>query len=315
MGRGSERYGFLWRRSWILSGARLFRCEQDGERLDRFLAARCGDLSRTRIKRLIASGSVTVDGRASNAGFRLRSGQSVSIETPEPLPPHALPQDIPIDVVYEDDDLLVVDKPAGMPSHPGAGHPHSTLVNAILGMNPSVAAVGGAMRPGLVHRLDKDTSGLMVVAKRDSAHVSLSEQLKVRTVEKVYLSLVVGRLDPAEAIIEAPIGRDPHDRKRMAVVDDGREASTRYRAKAALRGCTYVEVRPKTGRTHQIRVHFAAIGHPVVGDAIYGSADPRVGRHFLHAARLAFDHPATRERVSFEAPLPEDLKAALSDFR
>ena len=297
-----------------MSAERVFVCDRPGERLDRFLADRCADLSRTRIKRLIADGEVTVEGLPSNAGFRLKSGQSVTIRAPDPVPSHILPQNIPIDVIYEDDHMLVVDKPAGMPAHPGVGHPDSTLLNAILGIRPKVASVSGTLRPGLVHRLDKDTSGLMVVAKTDHAHSSLAGQLKSRTVDKGYLALVVGRLDPAEAIIEAPIGRDPSDRKKMSIIEDGREASSRYRTIAPLRGCTYVDVRPKTGRTHQIRVHFASIGHPVFGDATYGFADPRLARQFLHAASLEFEHPATGKRVGFESPLPDDLRAVLDEL-
>ncbi len=294
-----------------MSGERVFVCDQPGERLDRFLADRCAELSRTRIKRLIVGGEVTVDGAPSTAGFRLRSGQCVTIRVPEPPPPHALGQDIPLCVVFEDEHILVVDKPAGMPVHPGIGHPDSTLVNAVIGRLPNVGGVGAPLRPGLVHRLDKDTSGLVVIAKTDSDHSSIAEQLKNRTVDKGYLALVVGRLSPPEAVIEAPIGRHPRDRKKMAIIDDGRPATTRYRVIADFPGCTYVDVRPKTGRTHQIRVHFASIGHPLVGDALYGSADTRIERHFLHAARLGFEHPATGERVEFESNLPEELEVLL----
>ncbi len=237
------------------------------------------------------------------------------IAIPQPTPTHILPQRIPLTVVHEDDDLLVVDKPAGMPVHPGAGHPDSTLVNAALGLDPSIGAVGGAMRPGLVHRLDKDTSGLIMIAKTDRAHASLTDQLRNRTVNKGYLALVVGSLRPAEAVIDAPIGRDPNHRKKMAIVQDGRPASTRYKTIAAYRGYTYADVRPKTGRTHQIRVHLASVGHPVVGDALYDRADPRVGRQFLHAACLEFDHPTSGERLSLKSPLPSELQALLDAIR
>ena len=297
-----------------MSGVRVFMCDSPGERLDRFLADRCADLSRSRIKRLIADGEVTVDGRGQNAGFRLRPGQSVAIAVPDPAPTSMLPQRIPLDVVHDDDDLLIVDKPAGMPVHPGVGHPDSTLVNAVLGLNPSIANVGGAMRPGLVHRLDMDTSGLITIAKTDRAHASLTGQLRDRTVNKGYLALVVGTLNPPEAIIDAPIGRDPHDRKKMAIVEDGRPSSTRYRVIANYRGCTYADVRPKTGRTHQIRVHFASVGHPVVGDALYGQEDTRIGRHFLHATYLEFDHPADGRRVHFHSPLPGDLQRLINNL-
>ncbi len=293
---------------------RIFECEEPGDRLDKFLVDRCPDLSRSRIKRLIVDGQVTVDGRTPNAGFRLRSGQAVSIQVPEPAPTHMLPQSIPIDVVYEDDDLIVVDKPAGMAVHPGIGHPHSTLLNAILGMRPNVAAVGGTLRPGLVHRLDKDTSGLLLVAKTDAAHSGLTRQFKERLVKKRYAALVCGRLVPVAAIIDAPVGRDPGDRKKMAISEDGREASTVYRTIANYPGFTHVDVRPQTGRTHQIRVHFASIGHPVAGDVTYGRADPRIGRHFLHAAGLEFDHPVTGARVTFESALPDDLQSMLEEL-
>ena len=297
-----------------MSDIRVFTCESPGERLDRFLADRCADLSRSRIKRLIAGGEVSVDGRGQNAGFRLRLGQSVTIAVPEPVPTHMLPQRIPLNVVHEDDDLLIVDKPAGMPVHPGVGHPDSTLVNAALGLDPAIGNVGGTMRPGLVHRLDMDTSGLIALARTDRAHASLTGQLRDRTVNKGYLTLVIGTLTPVEAAIDAPIGRDPHDRKKMAIVEDGRPSFTRYKTLVNYRGCTYADVRPRTGRTHQIRVHFASIGHPVVGDALYGRKDSRIVRHFLHAAYLEFDHPASGERVHFHSPLPNDLQCLLDEL-
>ena len=246
-------------------------------------------------------------------GFGL--GQSVKIRVPAPTPSHMMPQAIPISVLYEDEHLLVVDKPAGMAVHPGVGHPDSTLLNAILGLDPEIGSVGGQMRPGLVHRLDKDTSGLMLVAKNDESHEHLSAQFKNRSVKKGYLALVVGHPEPAEAIIDAPVGRDPHDRKKMAVVEDGRPASTHYRTIQRYSGCSYIDVRPRTGRTHQIRVHFTSIGHPIVGDATYGRADTRLDRHFLHAANLQFEHPATGERVDLNAPLPNDLQIELDGLR
>ena len=297
-----------------MSDVRLFTCESPGERLDRFLANRCTDLSRTRIKRIIAEGDVTVDGQEQNAGFRLRPGQTVSIVVPDPAPTHLIPQQIPLNIVHDDEDLLIVDKPAGMPVHPGVGHPDSTLVNAVLGLDSSIGEVGGTMRPGLVHRLDMDTSGLIAIAKTDRAHASITGQLRDRTVNKGYLALVAGTLSPVEAVIDAPIGRDPHDRKKMAIVEDGRPASTPYRTISIFRGCTYAEISPKTGRTHQIRVHFASIGHPVIGDALYGREDSRIGRHFLHAAYLEFDHPADGRRVHFRSPLPAELQSLIDSL-
>ena len=297
-----------------MSGLRVFQCQDSGERLDRFLADRCPDLSRTRIKRLIVDGEVTVDGHSANAGYRVRTGQAVAIQVPEPAPTHLTPQSIPLSVLYEDEHLLVVDKPAGMPAHPGVGHPDSTLLNAVLGLDSGIGTVGGTSRPGLVHRLDKDTSGLMLVAKTDRSHEHLSAQFKDRSIKKGYLGLVTGHPDPPDAIIEAPVGRDPHDRKKMAIVDDGRSASTLYRTLKSFRGCSYIDVRPKTGRTHQIRVHFASIGHPIVGDETYGRADPRLDRHFLHAAYLEFEHPATEARLEIESPLPDDLQTVLDSL-
>ena len=290
---------------------RIFKSEQSGSRLDTFLADRCGDLSRTRIKRLIVDGEVTVDGSASNAGYRLKPGQEVEIRVPEPVPSHMLPQDIPIDVVFEDGHIIVVNKPAGLPVHPGPGHPDTTLVNGLLGMRPNVGGVGGVMRPGLVHRLDMDTSGLMVVAKTDAAHVALTAQLKDRKFDKGYTALVMGILAPREALIDAPIGRDPSNRKRMALADNGRDSQTAYSAITIYENKSLADVKPVTGRTHQIRVHFASIGHPVVGDETYGRGDPSLSRHFLHAHRLGFKHPETGIDVEFRSPLPTALKEYL----
>ena len=295
-----------------MTDVRVYTCEGPAQRLDRFLADRCSDLSRSRIKRLIVDGSVLVDARPSDAGYRVRSGQVVRLTVPEPNPSHMLPQNIQIDVVYEDEWLMVVDKPAGLPVHPGPGHPHSTLVNAILGMRPQVAEVGGVMRPGLVHRLDKDTSGLMVLAKTDSAHSALSGQIKARQFTKGYTALVHGMLSPPEAVIEAPVGRDPRDRKRMAIVDTGKNATTVYKTLTAFQRHTLAEVALKTGRTHQIRVHFASVGHPIVGDGTYGNPDPRIGRHFLHAHRLGFRHPGSSAYVEFDSPLPDELSEHLN---
>ncbi len=298
-----------------MSDVRVFECERDAGRLDRFLAERCADLSRSRIQRLIAEGAVAVDGRRPAAAYRLRAGSRVAIRVPPPSPTHMRAQSIPIAVLHEDDYLLVVDKPAGMAAHPGAGHPDSTLVNALLGMRLDIGSVGGALRPGIVHRLDKDTSGLMVVAKTDRAHAALTAQFRDRSVRKGYLALVAGAPEPPAAIIDAPIGRDPDDRKRMAVVDDGKPATTTYRTIERFAGCAYLDVRPKTGRTHQIRVHLASIGCPVVGDATYGRADARIGRQFLHAATLEFEHPASGRRTRFERPLPDELSSALDRLR
>lgn len=286
-----------------------------GERLDRFLDRRCAGLSRSRAQALIAQGCVRVDGKAVKASTRLRAGQAVELVMPEPAQTGLAAQDIPLAIVYEDADLLVVNKRAGMATHPAPGHPDGTLVNAVLARCPDLGAIGGTVRPGIVHRLDKDTSGLMVVAKNDAAHRGLSDQLKGREFTKVYVGLAHGRVSPAEAVIDAPIGRDPGNRKRMAITQNGREAITRYKVVNWYAAHTLVEVMPKTGRTHQIRAHFAALGHPLVGDATYGRAYAGLERHFLHASRLGFRHPRDGGYREFRAELPDELEGILRDVR
>ena len=292
--------------------------DRDGERLDLFIARRLSDLTRSRVRKLIDGGAVSINGETPRkAGVKLAAGQRVRVSVPPPRPPTLLPEPMPLSIVYEDGDLLVIDKPAGLAVHPSPGHSSHTLVHGVLARCPDLSGIGGEGRPGIVHRLDKDTSGLIIVAKNDAAHVSLARQLKERKVEKTYLALVEGRIEPAEGIIDAPIGRDPRHRKRMAVVEGGREARTRYRLLREVAGRSLVEVRPKTGRTHQIRVHLASIGFPICGDALYGRAaslPAGLTRQFLHAHRLAFRHPATGERLELEAPLAEDLAAALAEM-
>lgn len=288
-----------------------FEADASGERLDRFLDRRCAELSRSRIQALILEGSVTLDGKATKPAARLREGQVVALRLLKPQVSELKPQRIPLSIVQEDSDLLVVDKPAGMTVHPAPGHPDGTLVNAVLAHCPDLQGIGGTVRPGIVHRLDKDTSGLMVVAKNDRAHRSLSEQLKARAFTKAYIALTHGNVTPAEAIIEAPIGRSSANRQRMAVTERGREAVTRYRVLNHYAAHTLVDVRPTTGRTHQIRVHFASLGFPLVGDGTYGRADHRLRRHFLHAATLGFAHPSNGEYCEFTSALPEELTAFL----
>ena len=288
-----------------------FRVDEAGERLDTFLAQRCPDLSRSRIQALTTEGCVTVDGAPSKPAARLRKGQTVSLVVPPPAPSTLVPQAMDLVVAYEDADLLVIDKPAGLVTHPSPGHPDHTLANAVLAHCPDLEGVGGEIRPGLVHRLDRDTSGLIVVAKNDAAQAGLSGQFKDRTVSKAYIAAVTGHPEAERAIIDAPIGRHPRSRTRMAVVTTGRDAVTEYDVLRRLRTYSLVEARPRTGRTHQIRVHLASIGHPVAGDAIYGRPAPGLERHFLHAHRLAFDHPRTGERLELESPLPNDLQAFL----
>ena len=289
--------------------------DRSGERLDLFVPRRVPALTRSRVQRLIDEGLVTIDGRRTpKAGARLETGQRVQVSVPPPESTPLQPEPIPLRIVHEDQDLLVVDKPAGLAVHPSPGHSSHTLVHAVLAHCPDdLSGIGGEKRPGIVHRLDKDTSGLIIVAKNDAAHLALARQLKERKVAKTYLALVEGRIDPPEGIIDAPIGRHPRHRKRMAAIAGGRHARTRYRVLREVDGRSLVEVRPETGRTHQIRVHFASLGHPIVGDSLYGRRDAPAAltRQFLHAQRLAFTHPRTGDRLQLEAPLPEDLERVL----
>jgi len=291
-----------------------FIADEPGVRLDRYLCERLAELSRSRIQKLIADGLVTVNDQVAKAGLKLNAGDRLKVVLP-PAPPSPLtPEAIPLNILYEDDDLLVVDKPAGLTVHPAPGHPAHTLLNAVLSHFPRLAALSDSLRPGIVHRLDRDTSGVMVVAKNTRAQARLIEQFKARSVAKAYLVLVKGKLTPESGVIEAPIGRDPRDRKRMAVVTKGREARTEYRVIKYIGGYTLLEVKPETGRTHQIRVHLAAIGYPVVGDKVYGVKSPFLSRQFIHASRLGFKLPSTGKYMEFKSELPPDLAQALEDI-
>ena len=288
--------------------------DNQGARLDKYVCDKLPELSRTRVQKLIADGYVTVNDRGAKAGLKLDIGDRLRVIIP-PTPPSPLePEAIPLNIIYEDDDLLVIDKPAGLAVHPAPGHPGHTLVNAILSHFPHLADIGDSLRPGVVHRLDKDTSGVMLVAKNSVAQTALVDQFKARSVVKAYLALVRGRLTPENGIIEAPIGRDPRNRKRMAVVTRGREARTEYRVVKYVGDYTLLEVKPETGRTHQIRVHLSAIGYPVAGDKVYGAKSPHLSRQFLHASNLGFHLPSTGEYVEFQSELPPDLAQALNDI-
>jgi len=289
-----------------------FVVDEPGTRLDKYVGDKCPELSRTHAQKLIAGGYITVNDRVAKAGLKLDIGDKVNIVIPPPIP--LVPEAIPLNIIYQDNDLLVVDKPAGLIVYPAAGHPSYTLVNAILSYLPEVPDTGDALRPGIVHRLDRDTSGLMVVAKNSPAQQSLISQFKARSVVKAYQALVKGHLTPEHGIIEAPIGRDPRNRKRMAVVAEGREARTQYQVIKYVGNYTLLEVRPETGRTHQIRVHLSAIGFPVVGDKVYGVKSAYLSRQFLHASRLGFHLPSTGEYVEFTSDLPPDLAQALKDI-
>ncbi len=280
-------------------------------RLDRYLAAQDLGLSRARLQRLIREGHVTLNGGAAKASAVVKAGDRVGVRIPPPQPLGLMPEDIPVDIVYEDAHLAVVDKPAGLTVHPAPGHASGTLVNALLWRYPDLPGIGGWQRPGIVHRLDKDTSGLMVVAKTDEAHHCLSEHIQERRIRKGYTALVGGVVADEEGVIDAPIGRDPRHRKRMAVVEGGRPSVTRYAVARRMGRATLVEVFPTTGRTHQIRVHFASLGHPLVGDALYGGRTDVLERQFLHAHLLGFEHPESGEWVEFRSALAADLREAL----
>ena len=301
-----------------------------GDRLDRWLAARLPDFSRTRVKALVDGGQVRVDGRAAKAALRLRAGARVEAEVPPPPPETMLPERVALRVILEDDQVLVVDKPAGMVTHPGAGQMTGTLAAAALSHAPSIAGVGGPRRPGIVHRLDKGTSGLIVLAKTPAAYDSLTAQLARRTVSRRYLAIAHGRLARDEGTVDAAVGRDPRSRVRMAVVTGGkgRRAITRFRVLERFADATLLECRLETGRTHQIRVHLASLGHPLFGDSTYGRrragapVDParaalveELGGVALHAAGLAFLHPATGERVELTAPVPARIERLLTHLR
>lgn len=298
---------------------RLVVPEGRGGRADRYAADLSG-LSRSRVQRLMAEGRVTADGVPVKANSIVGPGAVLVIDVPPPEPAGIEPESIPLDVVYEDADVLVVDKPTGLVVHPSPGHWSGTLVNALLARDTAYGGIAGVERPGIVHRLDRDTSGLLMVAKTDTAQTSLMAQLKARRVKKTYLALVQGSVQAGAGRIEAPIGRDPRNRQRMAVVPDGRPSVTGYRVRERFEAWTLLEVDLVTGRTHQIRVHFAALGHPVAGDAVYGTGTARRGpdgleRLFLHAWRLVFAKPATGDLVRVEAALPAELEVVLARLR
>jgi 23S rRNA pseudouridine1911/1915/1917 synthase len=304
-----------------------------GERLDRFLAAQCPDLSRTRVQELIESGRVQLDGKPVDKGsVHLRGGEKISIEITERPAIVAKAEAIPLEVLYEDEDVIAINKPAGMTVHAGAGNPSGTLVNALLGRGLQLSKGGDPLRPGIVHRLDKETSGVILVAKNDATHAKLGEAFQQRAVKKTYIALVQGILKEKTGSIELAIGRDPIHRTRMATprkswrgaaIANPRHARTDWRSLAVLDSTTLVEVQLHTGRTHQIRVHFSALKHPVIGDTLYGAAAnlrigkitlPKLERNFLHAARLAFTQPRTGAWLEVRAPLPAELRDFLKQL-
>ena len=292
--------------------------ESKNQRLDAFLASSLDGLTRSQAARLIESGEVAVNGKTAGKSYKLAGGEDIAVTLPEPEPVEAVPQDIPLDVVYEDADVIVVNKPSGMVVHPAPGHPDGTLVNALLyHCAGTLSGVGGALRPGIVHRIDRDTSGLIIAAKNDAAHQYLSAQLADHTLARTYECIVVGKLREDRGTVDAPIARHPTDRKRMAVVAGGREAVTHWEVIARYPGYTHVRCRLETGRTHQIRVHMAYIGHPILGDTVYGAKKevPGLTGQCLHAVALRFLHPRTHEVVELFCPLPEEFTRMLQKIR
>ena len=301
--------------------------EESRTRLDHYLSNKLGELTRSRIKKLVEEGNVLVNGAVTKAGAMLRTGDLVTVSVPQPRPSDVQPEAIPLSVLYEDSDLIVVDKAPGMVVHPAHGHDTGTLVNALLHHCHDLSGIGGVTRPGIVHRLDKGTSGVMVAAKNDGAHHLLSAQFKDHTIGRVYLAAVRGELREDTGLIEKPLARHTKDRKKIAVRDSGRKAVTEYEVLGRRQGISLVKLTPGTGRTHQLRVHLASLGHPILGDSTYGggvrsvqlkSADGTslirsLKRPALHALKLDFDHPSTNKRMSFDAPPPCDI-AGLFDW-
>lgn len=292
-----------------------------GMRIDVCVSRLMPGLSRARVQALLAAGMVTAGDKRVKSSYRVRQDETIGVVIPPPTPAEAAPEAIPLDILHRDRDIIVVNKPPGMAVHPGAGRGGGTLVNALLYADPHLAGIGGRIRPGIVHRLDKDTSGLVVAARNETAMASLSAQFKNRSVHKVYIAIVAGRPDPTRGRIETLIARSRVDRKKMAVSKTtGRFAATRYETMEDLGQAALVRVFPETGRTHQIRVHMAHMGHPVAGDALYGNRlssrlSTRAPRQMLHASKISFRHPGTDETVEFEAPLPQDMLLCLDGLR
>ena len=292
--------------------------DNDGMRIDAYLRANT-EFSRSRVSALMLEGAVSVDGEVQiKPSFKVSAGQKVVLAVPEIRSVDIVPQNIPLDILYQDADVVVVNKPCGMVVHPAAGNEDRTLVNALLYHVHDLSGIGGEMRPGIVHRLDKDTSGLILIAKNDRAHALLSDQFKERSMEKHYRAVAYGNFREEEGLIDAPIARHPVDRKKMAIVPDGKPSQTQWKVVERLKGATYLDVHLLTGRTHQIRVHMHSIGHPLLGDRIYApniKTNVHIPRLMLHAYSLAFTHPTTGERMELTAPIAENFSATLEKLR
>ena len=284
-----------------------FIVEKGDVRLDQMLTSMMPRYSRSKVRDLIGKGLVTIDGKIGKPSLKVFSGQQIIVDIPRPIETSIKPQKMDLSVIFEDGSFIVIDKPSGLSVHPGPGHIDGTLVNGVMAICPGIEGVGEENRPGIVHRLDMDTSGVIVVAKNEQCHRSLSDQFKNRTITKKYLALVNGNMDEQRAIVEAPIARNPHDRKKMAIVDNGRESTTEYRVVERFPHFDYLRIKPKTGRTHQIRVHLSSLGHPVAGDSLYGGRIDGLGRQFLHAESISLTHPADNILMEFKSPLAQDL--------
>lgn len=290
---------------------------EENVRLDTYISRENQDLSRTMIQKLIESGNIKVNGEIKKISYKVSIGDQITINIPEAKNIDLKPQEIPVEVVYEDNDIIVINKPKGLVVHPGNGNPDGTLVNAIMAIcKESLSGIGGELRPGIVHRLDKDTSGLLIIAKNDKAHINMSEQIKNREVKKIYIALVRGIINENEATIDMPIGRSLKDRKKMAIVKNGKEAVTHFKVLKRYQKYTLLELKIDTGRTHQIRVHMAEIGHPIVGDMVYSNGKNEFGveGQCLHAKRLEFKHPITGKDMKLETDLPEYFKEIIEEL-
>ncbi|MCI7477943.1 MAG: RluA family pseudouridine synthase [Selenomonadales bacterium] len=297
-----------------------YEAVNSGERLDVFLTEQNQDFSRSHVQKLIADGKVMVNGQQRKANFKLTAGDEITLEIPEAVEAEILPEDIPLDILYEDKDLIVINKARGMVVHPAAGVFSGTLVNALMHHCTDLSGINGELRPGIVHRLDKDTSGVMVAAKSDKAHLSLAQQIKDKTAHRIYQAIVYGNIKEEAGIIKGDIGRHPVDRKKMAIVQDGKSAVTHFKVLERFGEYTLVECALETGRTHQIRVHMTHIGHPLVGDPKYGTNGKRkdnfsIQGQALHSMSLELDHPVTGERMTFNTELPEDMQKILRYLR
>ncbi len=299
-----------------MSEKHTFQVDKNNGRIDKYLTEQFEDFSRSKVQQLIAQGLVQVNDADIKANYKVEAGDEISVTIPEPEAVDIKAENIPLDIIFEDEDIVIVNKPQGMVVHPGAGNPNGTLVNALLYHIDDLSGINGEIRPGIVHRLDKDTSGLLVIAKNDKAHVDLSEQLQNRTVKRTYWAIVHNQIPHEHGTIDAPIGRDPRDRQKFTVIKEGKEAVTHFRVLEHFNKYTLVEVSLETGRTHQIRVHFNYIQHPVAGDETYGPKKTLKGNgQFLHARALEFTHPTTKEVMRFEAEVPEIFEKNLQDLR